>query len=78
MGTMGYDLVIIGSGPGGYSAAVRAAQRLAAGSPDAAFLVSKLHSARAYAGQVLPEALALARIVTAGGSCVAETDAAMI
>ena len=26
MGTMGYDLVIIGSGPGGYSAAVRAAQ----------------------------------------------------
>lgn len=26
MGTMAYDLVIIGSGPGGYSAAVRAAQ----------------------------------------------------
>ncbi len=46
--------------------------------PDRAFYESKIHTARFYAEQVLPNALALARIVQAGAPSVVETDAALI
>jgi hypothetical protein len=59
-------------------AAVHAARRLAAGAGERPFLEGKLQSARAYALQVLPEALALARVVTAGGAAVVEGDEALI
>jgi alkylation response protein AidB-like acyl-CoA dehydrogenase len=51
-----------------------AAQELAAGGGDAAFWRAKLQSARFYAAQVLPQALALARAVRGGGSAVADAD----
>jgi alkylation response protein AidB-like acyl-CoA dehydrogenase len=59
-------------------AAVLAARQLAAGASDRPFLEAKLQSTRAYALQVLPEALALARIVTSGGGAAVEGDAALI
>jgi butyryl-CoA dehydrogenase len=43
-----------------------------------AFYESKLHTVRFYAEQVLPRALALARIVQSGAASVVETDAALI
>jgi 3-(methylthio)propanoyl-CoA dehydrogenase len=45
---------------------------------DKAFYESKVHTARFYAGQVLPNALALARVVQSGAASVIETDAALI
>jgi hypothetical protein len=57
-------------------AASIAAGKLA--SPDKDFYTAKLHSARFYAEQVLPEALALARIVKSGATSVTETDATLI
>jgi acyl-CoA dehydrogenase len=45
---------------------------------DRDFYDSKLHSARFYAEQVLPAALAFARVVTGGAASVTETDAALI
>jgi acyl-CoA dehydrogenase len=46
--------------------------------PDKSFYDAKLHTARFYAEQVLPNALALARVVHSGADCVIETDAALI
>jgi 3-(methylsulfanyl)propanoyl-CoA dehydrogenase len=45
---------------------------------DRDFYAAKLHSARFYAEQVLPTALAHARIVTSGATSVTESDAALI
>jgi alkylation response protein AidB-like acyl-CoA dehydrogenase len=45
---------------------------------DKDFYEAKLHSARFYAEQVLPAALALARVVKSGAASVTETDAALI
>jgi alkylation response protein AidB-like acyl-CoA dehydrogenase len=42
------------------------------------FYETKLATARFYAQQVLPRALALARIVQSGAACVTESDAALI
>ncbi len=57
-------------------AAALAASRL--GDPDKSFYEAKLHTARFYAQQVLPNATALARVVQSGGESVVETDAALI
>jgi 3-(methylsulfanyl)propanoyl-CoA dehydrogenase len=46
--------------------------------PDRAFYESKIHTARFYAEQVLPNALALARVVESGAESVVSTDAALI
>ena len=46
--------------------------------PDRSFYESKLRTARFYADQVLPTALALARIVQSGADSVVNTDAALI
>jgi acyl-CoA dehydrogenase len=45
---------------------------------DKAFYEAKLHTARFYAQQVLPNAIALARVVQGGAEIVVETDAALI
>jgi 3-(methylthio)propanoyl-CoA dehydrogenase len=45
---------------------------------DSDFYASKLRTARFYAEQVLPTALAQARIVTSGAASVTETDAGLI
>jgi 3-(methylthio)propanoyl-CoA dehydrogenase len=45
---------------------------------DRSFYESKLHTARFYADQVLPIALALARVVQGGAESVVNTDAALI
>jgi butyryl-CoA dehydrogenase len=45
---------------------------------DKDFYAAKLMSARFYAEQVLPVALAHARVVTAGAGSVSEADAALI
>lgn len=54
-----------------FSAAI-AAHRLANGAADRDFLQGKVDSARFYAAQVLPQAGALARVVTAGAESVIE------
>jgi alkylation response protein AidB-like acyl-CoA dehydrogenase len=46
--------------------------------PDRSFYESKIHTARFYAQQVLPTAVALARVVQAGGESVAETNAELV
>jgi acyl-CoA dehydrogenase len=53
-----------------------AASRL--GGQDEAFYRSKIHTARFYAQQVLPQAIALARVVQSGSDSVISTDAALI
>jgi len=45
---------------------------------ERSFYESKLHTARFYAEQVLPNALALARVVQGGAESVVSTDAALI
>jgi 3-(methylthio)propanoyl-CoA dehydrogenase len=45
---------------------------------ERSFYESKLHTARFYAEQVLPNALALARVVQSGAASVVDTDAALI
>lgn len=45
---------------------------------DKAFYESKVHTARFYASQVLPNALAFARVVQSGAESVIDTDAALI
>jgi butyryl-CoA dehydrogenase len=45
---------------------------------DRSFYEAKLHTARFYAEQVLPTALALARVVQSGAESVVSTDAALI
>jgi hypothetical protein len=46
--------------------------------PEREFYAAKLRTAVFYAAQVLPSAVALARVVEAGGASVVETDAALI
>ena len=55
-----------------------AAQQIAAGGTDQAFLRAKLQTAGFYGAQILPEALALSRIVRMGGGSVAGADAELI
>jgi alkylation response protein AidB-like acyl-CoA dehydrogenase len=55
-----------------------AARNLAAGSADKEFLEAKLVSARFYAEQLLPQALALLAVVKGGAGAVVEADAALI
>ncbi|MBS0387419.1 MAG: acyl-CoA dehydrogenase [Proteobacteria bacterium] len=59
-----------------------AAARMGAGGDanggDAAFMRAKLQTARCYATQVLPQALALSRIVRTGGASVADADVELI
>jgi len=55
-----------------------AARKLAAGDADRDYLAGKVASARFYAEQVLPQALALARVVSGGAASVVEVDAALI
>jgi 3-(methylsulfanyl)propanoyl-CoA dehydrogenase len=45
---------------------------------DKSFYEAKIHTARFFAQQVLPSAVALARVVQTGGDAVVETDAALI
>jgi alkylation response protein AidB-like acyl-CoA dehydrogenase len=58
--------------------AAAAARRLGEGASDREFLQGKLVSARYYVQQVLPQVLALERIVTHGGAAVVETDPTLI
>jgi butyryl-CoA dehydrogenase len=46
--------------------------------PEKSFYESKLHTARFYADQVLPNTLALARVVASGAESVLQTDAALV
>ena len=46
--------------------------------PDREFYEAKIRTALFYAEQVLPNALALARVVESGATSVVETDAALI
>ncbi|HEY3785764.1 MAG TPA: acyl-CoA dehydrogenase [Steroidobacteraceae bacterium] len=46
--------------------------------PDRAFHEAKIHTARFYAEHIIPNALALARVVRGGAQSVLETDAALI
>ena len=55
-----------------------AARQLQAGAADAPFMRAKLQSARFYAAQTLPLALALSRTVRTGGACVAASDVELI
>ena len=57
------------------SAALAAGRR---SGPEHDFYAAKLATARFYAQQILPRALALARIVQAGAASVTESDAALI
>ena len=57
------------------SAAIAAAK---SDGPDREFYAAKIRTARFYAAQVLPGAVALARVVEGGGMSVVETDAALI
>jgi len=72
-------LMLCGYVIGGWLTAKAAA--IAAGKltgADKAFYESKLHTARFYGEQVLPNALALARVVKSGAESVVQTDAALI
>ncbi len=55
-----------------------AAQRLAAGGSDRAFLEGKLATANFYATHILPQVLALEQIVAHGGEGVVGTDSTLI
>jgi acyl-CoA dehydrogenase len=46
--------------------------------PDRTFYDAKIHTARFYAEQILPNVFALARVVEGGGRSVVETEAALI
>ena len=59
------------------SAAI-AARKLGESGADIDFLRGKLASARFYAGHILPQAHALARVVSAGAASVLEVDAAVV
>ncbi|HET7756339.1 MAG TPA: acyl-CoA dehydrogenase [Steroidobacteraceae bacterium] len=58
------------------SAALAAAR--SGGGSEREFYAAKLRTAAFYAAQVLPAALALARVVEAGGTSVADTDASLV
>ena len=55
-----------------------AARQLSVGAADQAFMRAKLQSARFYAAQTLPQALALSRTVRTGGGSVASADVDLI
>jgi alkylation response protein AidB-like acyl-CoA dehydrogenase len=59
------------------SAAI-AERKLAQGGADRQFLAGKIASARFYADHILPQTLALARVVEKGARSVVETDAELI
>lgn len=59
------------------SAAI-AERKLAGGAADRLFLEGKIASARFYADHILPQTLALARVVEVGAGSVVETDAELI
>ncbi len=59
-------------------AAVAAAGKLGQANGDAAFLSAKIKTARFYADNVLPQAQALAIMVTEGGVSALEIDEAQI
>lgn len=69
--------VVIGGWLLTFSAAI-AAHRLAHGAADRDFLQGKVDSARFYATQVLPQAAALARVVTAGAESVLDVTPATL
>jgi hypothetical protein len=60
------------------AAHIAAARLGGAGAGDLDFMRGKLQSARCYAAQVLPQALALARTVRTGGASIAEADVDLI
>jgi alkylation response protein AidB-like acyl-CoA dehydrogenase len=74
-------LKLCGFALGGWLLAKSAAiaeRKLAAGGADRQFLAGKIASARFYADHILPQTLALARIVEKGAGSVIETDADLI
>jgi alkylation response protein AidB-like acyl-CoA dehydrogenase len=74
-------LKLCGFALGGWLQAKSAAiaeRKLAAGGADRQFLAGKIASARFYADHILPQTLALARVVEKGAGSVIETDAELI
>jgi hypothetical protein len=74
-------LKLCGFALGGWLLAKSAAiaeSKLAAGGADKQFLSGKIASARFYADHILPQTLALARVVEKGAGSVVETDAELI
>jgi hypothetical protein len=74
-------LKLCGFSLGGWLLAKSAAiaeRKLAAGGADRQFLAGKIASARFYADHILPQTLALARVVEKGSDSVIETDAELI
>jgi 3-(methylsulfanyl)propanoyl-CoA dehydrogenase len=74
-------LKLCGFALGGWLLAKSAAiaeSKLAAGGADKQFLAGKMASARFYADHILPQTLALARVVEKGAGSVVETDAELI
>jgi acyl-CoA dehydrogenase len=74
-------LKLCGFALGGWLLAKSAAiaeRKLAAGASDRKFLEGKIASARFYAEHILPQSLALGRVVEAGSGSVVETDAELI
>jgi len=74
-------LKLCGFALGGWLLAKSAAiaeSKLAAGGADKQFLAGKIASARFYADHILPQTLALARVVDKGAGSVVETDAELI
>jgi 3-(methylthio)propanoyl-CoA dehydrogenase len=74
-------LKLCGFALGGWLQAKSAAiaeRKLAAGGADRQFLAGKIASARFYADHILPQTLALARVVDAGARSVVDTDADLI
>lgn len=74
-------LKLCGFALGGWLQAKSAAiaeRKLAAGDADKQFLAGKIASARFYADHILPQTLALARVVEKGAGSVIETDAELI
>ena len=74
-------LRLFGTVAGGWlmgRAVVAAASKLGQANGDAAFLNAKIKTARFYADNVLPQAQALATMVTEGGTSALEIDEAQI
>ena len=74
-------LKLCGFALGGWLLAKSAAiaeRKLAAGASDRKFLEGKIASARFYAEHILPQSLALGRVIEAGAGSVVETDAELI
>ena len=74
-------LKLCGFALGGWQLAKSAAiaeRKLAEGGADKQFFAGKIASARFYADHILPQTLALARVVAKGSGSVVETDAELI